>query len=72
MLIIGTDTLVDFAFAMFCGMRRRRRPAPIYTWKDDPSPVSPYEVVQSPFTKQMMLEARETAETPVSSAKPGK
>ena len=75
MLIIGTDTLVDFAFAMFCGMvvgvySTLAISAPIYTkWKaKDPAYARlenkyPYEVVQSPFTKQMMLEARkETAE----------
>ena len=75
MLIIGTDTLVDFAFAMFCGMvvgvySTLAISAPIYTkWKaKDPAYTRlenkyPYEVVQSPFTKQMMLEARkETAE----------
>lgn len=75
MLIIGTDTLVDFAFAMFCGMvvgvySTLAISAPIYTkWKaKDPAYARlenkyPYEVVQSPFTKQMMIEARkETAE----------
>lgn len=75
MLIIGTDTLVDFAFAMFCGMivgvySTLAISAPIYTkWKAKDSAYArlenkyPYEVVQSPFTKQMMIEARkETAE----------
>ena len=74
MLIIGTDTLVDFAFAMFCGMvvgvySTLAISAPIYTkWKaKEPAYARlenkyPYEVVQSPFTKQMMIEARkETA-----------
>ena len=74
MLIIGTDTLVDFAFAMFCGMvvgvySTMAISAPIYTkWKaKEPAYARlenkyPYEVVQSPFTKQMMIEARkETA-----------
>lgn len=70
MLIIGTDTLVDFAFAMFCGMvvgvySTLAISAPIYTkWKaKEPAYARleskyPYEVVQSPFTKQMMVEAR--------------
>lgn len=70
MLILGTDTLIDFAFAMFCGMvvgvySTLAISAPIYTkWKaKDPAYARlekkyPYEVVQSPFTKQMMLEAR--------------
>lgn len=75
MLIIGTDTLVDFAFAMFCGMvvgvySTLAISAPIYTkWKaKEPAYARlenkyPYEVIQSPFTKQMMIEARkETAE----------
>lgn len=74
MLILGTDTLLDFAFAMFCGMvvgvySTLAISAPIYTkWKaKEPAYARleakyPYEVVQSPFTKQMMLEARkETA-----------
>ncbi len=70
MLIIGTDTLVDFAFAMFCGMvvgvySTLAISAPIYTkWKaKEPAYARleskySYEVVQSPFTKQMMVEAR--------------
>ncbi len=70
MLIIGTDTLVDFAFAMFCGMvvgvySTLAISAPIYSkWKaKEPAYARleskyPYEVVQSPFTKQMMIEAR--------------
>ena len=72
MLILGTDTLIDFAFAMFCGMvvgvySTLAISAPIYTkWKaKDPAYARlenkyPYEVVQSPFTKQMMIEARKT------------
>lgn len=75
MLILGTDTLLDFAFAMFCGMivgvySTLAISAPLYTmWKaKEPAYVRldqkyPYEVVQPAFTKQMMLEAREeTAE----------
>lgn len=75
MLIIGTDTLVDFAFAMFCGMvvgvySTLAISAPIYTkWKaKEPAYARlenkyPYEVVQSPFTKQMMIEARKETAT---------
>lgn len=75
MLILGTDTLLDFAFAMFCGMvvgvySTLAISAPLYTmWKSkEPAYVRldqkyPYEVVQPAFTKQMMLDARvETAE----------
>ncbi|MGI6032146.1 MAG: protein translocase subunit SecF [Coriobacteriales bacterium] len=70
MLILGTDTLLDFAFAMFCGMvvgvySTLAISAPIYTvWKCRQPEYArlekkyPYEVVQSTFTKQMLLDAR--------------
>jgi SecD/SecF fusion protein len=70
MLILGTDTLRDFAFAMFCGMligvySTITISAPIYTlWKCRQPEYArlekkyPYEVVQSTFTKEMLLQAR--------------
>lgn len=70
MLILGTDTLRDFAFAMFCGMligvySTIAISAPIYTlWKCRQPEYArlekkyPYEVVQSTFTKEMLLQAR--------------
>lgn len=70
MLILGTDTLLAFAFAMFIGMivgfySTLAISAPIYTmWKaKEPAYARleekyPYEVVQSPYTKEMMLEDR--------------
>ena len=73
MLILGTDTLKDFAFAMFCGMvigiySTFAISTPVYTmWKiRDPQykrleEKYPYEVLQSPFTKEMMIEARKLA-----------
>lgn len=73
MLILGTDTLKDFAFAMFCGMvigiySTFAISTPVFTvWKArDPEYKKledkyPYEVVQSPFTKEMMREARKTS-----------
>ena len=71
MLILGTDTLLSFAFALFCGMiigvySTLAISAPVYTlWKSrDPQYARlekkyPYEVVQSTFTKEMLLQARE-------------
>ena len=73
MLVLGTDTLRDFAFAMFCGMvigiySTFAISTPIYTmWKiRDPKYKAleekfPYEVVQSPFTKEMLKEARKAS-----------
>lgn len=73
MLVLGTDTLRDFAFAMFCGMvigvySTFAISTPVYTmWKiRDPQykrleEKYPYEVVQSPFTKEMMIEARKAS-----------
>lgn len=73
MLILGTDTLRDFAFAMFCGMligvySTIAISAPIYTlWKCRQPEYArlekkyPYEVVQSTFTKEMLLQARKDA-----------
>lgn len=73
MLVLGTDTLRDFAFAMFCGMiigiySTFAISTPFYTmWKSrDPQykrleDKYPYEVLQSPFTKEMMLEARKAS-----------
>ena len=70
MLILGTDTLLDFAFAMFCGMiigvySTLAIATPIYTlWKCRQPEYArlekkyPYEVVQSTFTKEMLLQAR--------------
>lgn len=70
MLILGTDTLRDFAFAMFCGMligvySTIAISAPIYTlWKCRQPEYArlekkyPYEVVQSTFTKEMLLQTR--------------
>lgn len=70
MLILGTDTLLDFAFAMFCGMvigvySTLAISAPLYTlWKCRQPEYArlekkyPYEVVQSTFTKEMLLQAR--------------
>ncbi len=70
MLILGTDTLLDFAFAMFCGMvigvySTLIISAPLYTlWKCRQPEFArlekkyPYEVVQSTFTKEMLLQAR--------------
>lgn len=70
MLVLGTDTLRDFAFAMFCGMligvySTIAISAPIYTlWKCRQPEYArlekkyPYEVVQSTFTKEMLLQAR--------------
>lgn len=70
MLVLGTDTLLDFAFAMFCGMvvgvySTLAISAPLYTlWKCRQPDYArlekkyPYEVVQSTFTKEMMLAAR--------------
>lgn len=70
MLILGTDTLRDFAFAMVCGMvvgvySTLAISAPVYTvWKcREPEYARlerkyPYKVEQSPFTKEMMKQAR--------------
>lgn len=70
MLVLGTDTLRDFAFAMFCGMligvySTIAISAPIYTlWKCRQPEYArlekkyPYEVVQSTFTKEMLLQSR--------------
>lgn len=70
MLVLGTATLLDFAFAMFCGMvigvySTLAISAPLYTmWKarDDAyarlEKKYPYVVEQSPFTKEMLLQAR--------------
>lgn len=81
MLILGTDTLKDFAFAMFCGMvigiySTFAISTPVYTmWKiRDPQYKKledkfPYEVVQSPFTKEMLLEARKTSKAEEKAAK---
>lgn len=81
MLVLGTDTLRDFAFAMFCGMvigvySTFAISTPIYTlWKcRDPQykrleDKFPYEVVQSPFTKEMMIEARKASKAAEKAAK---
>lgn len=81
MLVLGTDTLRDFAFAMFCGMiigiySTFAISTPIYTvWKSrDPQykrleEKYPYEVVQSPFTKEMMIEARKASKAAEKAAK---
>lgn len=81
MLILGTDTLKDFAFAMFCGMvigiySTFAISTPVYTmWKiRDPQykrleDKYPYEVIQSPFTKEMMLEARKASKEAEKAAK---
>lgn len=81
MLILGTDTLKDFAFAMFCGMvigiySTFAISTPVYTmWKiRDPQYKKleekfPYEVVQSPFTKEMLFEARKTSKAEEKAAK---
>ncbi len=70
MLLLGTDTLLDFAFAMFCGMvigvySTLAISAPLYTmWKAKDEAYArlekkyPYVVEQSPFTKEMLLRAR--------------
>ena len=70
MLVLGTDTLRDFAFAMFCGMiigiySTLAISGPIYTlWKCRQPEYAkleqkyPYVVEQSPFTKEMMKQAR--------------
>ena len=70
MLILGTDTLLDFAFAMFCGMvigvySTLAISAPLYTmWKAKDDAYArlekkyPYVVEQSPFTKEMLKQAR--------------
>lgn len=70
MLILGTDTLKDFAFAMFCGMvigfySTLAISAPVFTlWKCRQPEFAkleskyPYEVEQSPFTTEMMKQAR--------------
>lgn len=84
MLILGTDTLKDFAFAMFCGMvigiySTFAISTPVYTmWKiRDPQykrleDKYPYEVLQSPFTKEMMIEARKASKEAEKAAKLGK
>ena len=81
MLVLGTDTLRDFAFAMFCGMvigvySTFAISTPVYTmWKiRDPQykrleEKYPYEVVQSPFTKEMMIEARKASKVAQKEAK---
>lgn len=81
MLVLGTDTLKDFAFAMFCGMvvgiySTFAISTPVFTvWKArDPQYKKledkfPYEVVQSPFTKEMMKEARKTSKAAQKAAK---
>ena len=81
MLVLGTDTLRDFAFAMFCGMvigiySTFAISTPIYTmWKcRDPQykrleEKYPYEVLQSPFTKEMMIEARKASKAAQKAAK---
>lgn len=73
MLILGTDTLLDFAFAMFCGMvvglySTLAISTPIYTvWKCRQPEYArlekkyPYVVEQSTFTKKMLKEARVTS-----------
>ena len=70
MVILGTDTLLDFAFAMLCGMiigvySTIAISAPIYTlWKCRQEEYArlekkyPYEVVQSTFTTEMLRAAR--------------
>ena len=77
MLILGTDTLRDFAFAMFCGMiigiySTFAISTPVFTmWKiRDPKykrleDKYPYEVIQSPYTKEMMIADRKAAKAPV-------
>lgn len=66
LLVLGTDTLVDFAAAMFAGMivgvySTIAISAPVYTlWKERSDVFQklarkyPYEVIQSPYTKEMM------------------
>ena len=73
MVILGTDTLLDFAFAMLCGMiigvySTIAISAPIYTlWKGRAPEYKrlakkyDYVVVQSTFTTEMMREARTTS-----------
>ncbi len=70
MLLLGTDTLLDFAFAMFIGMvlgvySTLAISAPVYTlWKCRQPEYArlekkfPYTVEQSPFTKPMLKQAR--------------
>lgn len=70
MLILGTDTLRDFAFAMVCGMivgvySTLAISAPLYTmWKAKDEAYArlekkyPYVVEQSPFTSEMLKQAR--------------
>ena len=70
MLILGTDTLLDFAFAMFIGMilgvySTLAIATPVYTlWKCRQPEFArlekkfPYVVEQSPFTKPMLKQAR--------------
>ncbi len=70
MLLLGTDTLLDFAFAMFIGMllgvySTLAISAPVYTlWKCRQPEYArlekkfPYVVEQSPFTKAMLKQAR--------------
>ena len=70
MLLLGTDTLLDFAFAMFIGMllgvySTLAISAPVYTlWKCRQPEYArlekkfPYVVEQSPFTKPMLKQAR--------------
>lgn len=72
MVILGTDTLLDFAFAMFCGMligvySTIAISAPLYTlWKCRQPDYArlekkyPLVVEQSPFTTEMMRAARKT------------
>ncbi len=70
MLILGTDTLLNFAFAMFCGIligvySTLAISAPVYTlWKGRQPEYArlekkyEYRVIESTFTKEMLIEAR--------------
>ena len=65
MLLLGTDTLLDFAFAMFIGMLLGVYSTLVYTlWKCRQPEYArlekkfPYVVEQSPFTKPMLKQAR--------------
>lgn len=73
MVILGSDTLFDFAFAMLCGMiigvySTLAISTPIFTlWMSRKPEYArlekkyPYEVVQSTFTTEMMRQARKDA-----------
>ena len=81
MLLLGTDTLLDFAFAMVCGMiigvySTLAISAPIYTtWKARDAAYArlekkyPYVVEQSIFTKEMLLQARKDKKASRAAAK---